>query len=132
MSHVFTYGSLMFPEVWTRVVAGTYRAVHGRVEGHQRFEVRDETYPGMVARADCVVEGVLYLDVDAADLARLDAFEGEDYLRATLPVLSDDGPYDAETYIYRLHDRLHDRLWLPEAFAMDRFLATYCKARLDP
>lgn len=130
--HVFTYGSLMFFEVWTRVVEGDYRSMRAHLDGHARFEVREQTYPGMVAQQNSQVEGVLYLDVDAADLARLDHFEGDDYVRATLEVACDDGIARAsETYLYRLTDRLQKTLWQPDGFAMQRFLDTYCRDKLD-
>ncbi len=131
-TNIFTYGSLMFPEVWTRVVAGDYRSVRARLDGHARFEVRDQTYPGMVAQPGASVEGVLYLDVDDADLARLDHFEGDDYLRASLALACDDGvARGAQTYLYRLTDCLLKTSWQPEAFAMQRFLDTYCRDKLD-
>lgn len=128
MQHVFTYGSLMFDEVWHRVVAGRHRAMRGTVAGYERFEVRDETYPGMVAKEGASVDGVLHLDVDAEDLARLDAFEGDDYDRIAVPVLCEDGATrDAQTYLYRSHARLLASTWKPGSFAMERFLATYCR-----
>ena len=130
--NVFTYGSLMFPEVWTRVVVGDYRSVRARLEGHARFEVRDQSYPGMVAQAGSSVEGVLYLDVGDADFARLDHFEGDDYARASIEVACEDGiARAAETYVYRLRDRLLNTLWQADRFAMQRFLDTYCRDKLD-
>ena len=130
--NIFTYGSLMFAEVWTRVVAADYRSVRARLEGHARFEVRDQTYPGMVPDANSQVAGVLYLDVDDADLARLDHFEGDDYVRSVLEVICEDGTARAaETYVYRRPDCLLKTSWQPEAFAMQGFLETYCRDKLD-
>ncbi len=131
-TNIFTYGSLMFAEVWTRVVTGDYRSVRARLDGYARFEVRDQTYPGMVAQANSQVAGVLYLDVDDADLARLDHFEGDDYQRVAHEVACEDGfARAAETYVYRLHDCLLKTSWQPETFAMQRFLDTYCRDKLD-
>ena len=38
----------------------------------------------------------------------------------------------AHTYVYRHGDRLLDAPWEPDAFAMQRFIETYCRDRLDP
>ena len=131
-ANLFTYGSLMFPEVWTRVVAGDYRSVRARANGHARFEVRDQTYPGMVAEAGSSVEGVLYLGVDDADLTRLDRFEGDDYVRASIELACADGvARGAQTYLYQLTDCLLQTPWQPDGFAMQRFLDTYCRDKLD-
>jgi hypothetical protein len=88
--HLFTYGSLMFPAVWTRVVAGSYRSLPASLPGFRRRRVRGEDYPGL-ERADVrtagedpaamSVDGILYLDVAPADLDLLDEFEGADYRR---------------------------------------------------
>ena len=80
--NIFTYGSLMFPNVWEQVVRGRYASVKAALEDHARYAIAGESYPGMVAQTGATVEGILYLDIDAADIARLDTFEGHDYRRA--------------------------------------------------
>ena len=130
-AHVFTYGSLMFPEVWNRVVRGSYRAERARLDGHGRFEIVGETYPGMVMLDGASVEGVLYFDVEAADIAALDAFEGDQYRRANVQVRLDSGAtVQAGTYIYLLAQKLSDSPWRPEAFQMAKFIGSYCRQKL--
>jgi gamma-glutamylcyclotransferase (GGCT)/AIG2-like uncharacterized protein YtfP len=131
--HVFTYGSLMFAPVWTRVVAGTYRSVEATLRDHARFAIRDETYPGMIASPGSSVAGVLYLDVDAADLARLDDFETEDYRREAVVVVCADGvECRGEAYLYTQVERLLAQSWEPDAFALERFIETYCRDAPGP
>lgn len=128
-SHVFTYGSQMFAPVWQRVVRGRYRSVRAAVRGYARFAIRDAGYPGMIAQADGAVEGVLYLDVGADDLARLDAFEGPEYRRQTVAVLPETGAtaaVQASTYLYLAADRLTAAPWEPESFRIDSFMAAHC------
>ena len=130
--NVFTYGSLMFADVWGRVVAGGYRPIDASLEHHARFAIAGETYPGMVALRDARVAGVVYLDVDADDLERLDRFEGDDYRREPIVVACADGTTrPADTYVYRRVERLLEAPWEPDAFAMQRFIETYCRDRLD-
>ncbi len=132
-AHVFTYGSLMFPEVWSRVVAGSYASMTATLAGHGRFAIQDELYPGMVPAADASVRGTLYLDVAGDDLDRLDRFEGDEYRRLAVDVLGADGVVRmAETYIYRAAERLLASEWHAGDFAMQRFLDTYCRDKLDP
>ena len=130
-AHVFTYGSLMFPDVWERVVRGTYRNAPARLDGHARFEIAGETYPGMIVRAGAAVEGVLYFDVSPADIAALDAFEGSEYRRTTVKVtLASGEAVEAGTYLYLLPQKLSESPWLPEAFQMERFIGSYCREKL--
>ena len=125
--HVFTYGSLMFPEVWSRVVSGSYRALPVHAKHYARFAVRDETYPGAVAQAGAVLHGMLYCDVDTADLKVLDRFEGADYRRVEIEVLAADGQTcKAQIYLYLQIAQLSDSDWKPEEFRLSEFLVTYC------
>ena len=129
--NVFTYGSLMFPEVWGRVVRGNYRSTAACLDGHARFEIVGETYPGMVDRPGNSVDGVLYFDVSPADIAALDAFEGAEYRRDTVRVALPSGEMvDAGTYIYLLPQKLSESPWMPEAFQMARFIGSYCREKL--
>lgn len=130
--HVFTYGSLMFREVWSLVVVGTHRRIDACLHDHARFAINGESYPGMVSAAGSRVAGILHLDVEPADLERLDRFEGADYRRASVDVVTPDGSMRAETYVYLLRDRLSTTPWAPDAFAIERFIATYCRERLSP
>jgi gamma-glutamylcyclotransferase (GGCT)/AIG2-like uncharacterized protein YtfP len=130
-AHVFTYGSLMFDAVWQRVVRGKYRSDAAMLDNHVRLIVDGETYPGMIARAGSQVAGVLYFDVEPADLAALDHFEGKDYERVSVSVNTDFGEvFQAETYIYLPTQSLLEQPWEPQTFQMQRFLQTYCREKL--
>ncbi|MCX8097861.1 MAG: gamma-glutamylcyclotransferase [Casimicrobiaceae bacterium] len=137
MSHdVFTYGSLMFPVVWQRVVRGRYESVPGTVHGFRRLVVRGESYPGLVAtRRSDTARGILYLEVSDEDLDRLDRFEGPPYVRLTTPVHLDDGRLRlAQTYLATPALALERKDWDPDRFAregLERFLREYCAARAE-
>lgn len=130
-THIFTYGSLMFPPVWQRVVRGSYRSAAARLDDHARFEIRNETYPGVIAQAGASVSGMLYFDVSPPDVAALDAFEGIEYRRDSVLVRLESGAsVAAGTYIYLQPQKLSKSPWLPEEFQMERFLGTYCREKL--
>jgi gamma-glutamylcyclotransferase (GGCT)/AIG2-like uncharacterized protein YtfP len=130
-AHVFTYGSLMFAEVWQRVVRGDYRFVSAVLDGHARYEIAGETYPGMVPQAGAAVRGVLYFDVAPEDMAALDAFEGSEYRRETVNVRQEQGGMlSADTYLYLPRHKLSPAAWEPERFQMQRFIGSYVRERL--
>lgn len=129
--HVFTYGSLMFAEVWQRVVRGKYLSQPARIDGYQRYAVRGDTYPGIAMATGASVTGLIYRDVNAADLAALDHFEGDFYERIGLHATSEDGAQIAvQTYLFRDPAGLSDQLWQAHAFALQRFLESYCRDKL--
>lgn len=84
---VFTYGSLMFPEVWKPLVAEPRASVAATLDGYQREGIRGQSYPGIRAQPGARTAGRLYLDVGPDALARLDAFEGDEYRRETVMVM---------------------------------------------
>lgn len=127
-SHVFTYGSLMFPQVWRRVVRRTYRFAPAVVNDHARFAVTGQDYPGMIACPGAAVRGLVYFDVDQADIALLDAFEGHAYRRDTLDAVLEDGVIvAASAYIHIDKAALSDAGWDPAHFQMARFMELHCR-----
>jgi len=98
--HVFTYGSLMFPAVWQRVVSGDYQSSEALLSGFERRAVRGATYPCLVrSESSPPVQGVLYYDVSNVDLDRLDEFEGEQYQRLLVACDLPDGE-KIEAFVY--------------------------------
>lgn len=103
--NVFTYGTLMFPEVWSSVVAGDYQSRPATISGFERFAVLGEDFPAIIpASKNCMLEGVLYLGVSQQDVARLDIYESQIYDRQTVKLLekglvSGEGVNSAEVYV---------------------------------
>lgn len=91
--HIFTYGSLMFPEVWERVVNRRYKNCEANTVGLIRRKISHSTYPvAFEGGPENILDGRLYWNVTPADLERLDRFEGEYYVRKPVAVTnSQDG-----------------------------------------
>jgi gamma-glutamylcyclotransferase (GGCT)/AIG2-like uncharacterized protein YtfP len=130
--NIFTYGSLMFEQVWTVVVAGTYRKTNARLFGYQRRQIRGEAYPALVSgTADDQVDGVVYLDVGQRDAARLDRFEGAYYgKRKETCSLPDGSGISAWVYVFKeeFAELVEPQTWDPEWFeknGIHTFMAAY-------
>src|SRR5262249_49618609 len=117
--NVFSYGTLMFPEVWRSVVGKAFEMVAGTAKGFAVFRVRDAVFPGIIGAANGRVRGIVYLDVDDVSLARLDRFEDNFYDRQSLSIDCDDGQRrDAEAYVVPFANRnvLTSEPWDGESF----------------
>lgn len=129
--NVFTYGSLMYVPVWSRIVAGDYASFEGCISGYQRFAVAGEDYPGVIrAPADSQVNGRLYLDVQPDDVRRLDEFEGEYYSREVCMMATPQGAVEAQLYVIKpeYSGVLSAENWNQKAFeqaGLQRFLERY-------
>jgi gamma-glutamylcyclotransferase (GGCT)/AIG2-like uncharacterized protein YtfP len=131
MTHIFTYGSLMFEQVWNRVVSGRYQHHPGTVSGFVRRALLHEHYPAMLpGPVNERVVGFLYLNLDEEDVFRLDEFEGSIYERRAVQVMTDNNIFTAEAYVLKDSYRhiVSDQNWDPEKFKSEgihRFLSTY-------
>ncbi len=84
--NLFTYGSLMFPEVWERITGLSGAGQPASLADHAARRIRGQTYPALVTAAGESTQGVLYVDVSPEAVARLDAFEGQFYERVMVGV----------------------------------------------
>jgi len=130
--HVFTYGSLMFEDVWKRVVLGDYESNMGTLHGYRRRCLKDETYPvAFEGSPHERIWGRVYMDLSHEDLLRLDIFEGLQYLRKDEKVILDDGGIiQSNVYILKeeYYDKIIDNPWDVEWFehvGMAQFLEKY-------
>lgn len=131
----------MFPAVWTRLASGRYRCARATLPGFRRQRVLGQDYPSLERATGqagaATVDGILYFDVSADDLARLDAFEGPDYRRIGVSAILREqvagGPeagtsVAAETYLFIATAKVEPGDWDPDEFARDRigrFLRDY-------
>ena len=129
--NIFTYGSLMFAPVWQQIVTGQYQTIPSVLAEHRRLAVLNEDYPAAIYQVDYSIQGVLYLNVNADDVARLDRFEGDYYDRVSVSVSDTHGlSYPAK--VYRLNAQFQAILspldWNLEQFkqqGLQRFLQQY-------
>ena len=120
--HVFTYGTLMYSEVWQAVAGRPAAAVQGKLAGFAIYRVRDQLFPGILSASPVdVVPGVVYLDVDHEAVRRLDQFEDDFYQRQAVTVVCDDGQTrDAQAYVVPRENR---DVLTTERWSADEFLA---------
>ena len=132
MAHVFTYGSLMYAPVWNTVASGVYQKSSATLENYVRRAVINQEYPVVLPQKVSIgVRGVVYFDVNGADIRRLDNFEGIYYIRKREPVILENmKTIHAEVYI--LNDSYgaiaSDEEWDQSQFektGIDIFLTNY-------
>lgn len=132
MSHVFTYGSLMFEKVWNLVIQGEYEKSDATLANYTRRAVINEEYPAVFRQMDPAgVLGILYFNVTANDILRLDEFEGQFYTRNQEQVLVEKN-FQLSAEVYVIKDRyrhiVSENEWDPVHFkttGMNKFIQNY-------
>ena len=128
--HLFTYGTLVFPEVWQRIAVREAAAQSATLSGYAIYRVKDAVYPGIVRAGEVDrVSGVLYRDLDDDTLFELDAYESDFYQRLAVWVTTGDGEsVECQAYVVpdSRRDMLTDEPWDTQWFAEHK-LAKYLK-----
>jgi len=119
--NLFTYGTLMVPEIMYHVAGCTLQSVEVSLEGYVRYGVKGEQYPGVTARAASRVDGILYLDVGSEALRRLDIFEGKMYSRQSVRVVRKTDQQELEAMVYVFKPE-YESLLTGEEWDLQRFL----------
>ncbi|MBW2072119.1 MAG: gamma-glutamylcyclotransferase [Deltaproteobacteria bacterium] len=130
--NVFAYGSLMFSQVWQKVVGNAYAREVAWLYGYERRRIRGQSYPTIIAApAASVVKGLLYLQVSQEDLQKLDTFEGEYYRRGRVHcVVRNGSKIPAVVYLFKkqyallVEHELWDAAWFCQQ-DLARFLVEY-------
>jgi hypothetical protein len=119
--HLYTYGTLQAASIIEHIVGRPLSGVPARLEGYARFRVRERAYPAIVEAVGAEVEGVLYAGLDAAELERLDVYEGDLYERRDVSVWVGSMAERAVTYVLRaeLRHQLSDEPWDFAGFLRD-------------
>ncbi|KAF2170759.1 hypothetical protein M409DRAFT_63830 [Zasmidium cellare ATCC 36951] len=127
----FFYGTLMAPSVLHRVVHGTPDPTYPHnltttpalLPSHRRHRVRHADYPAILPHPTSTVRGTYVTGLTAADIWRLDIFEGGEYSRQKVRVkVGDDGKeVEAETYIWIAgEENLEEGEWDFEEFKREK------------
>ncbi|MFW6191360.1 MAG: gamma-glutamylcyclotransferase family protein [Thiohalospira sp.] len=117
---VFVYGTLLFDPVLTRLLGRVPPSEPATLAGYARHPVVGAPYPAIVRQPGARVAGRLLLGLGEPDLARLDDYEGPDYRRTAVSVVTAAGnrrPAWAWVFPGDRRHRLAAGDWDPEAWA---------------
>jgi gamma-glutamylcyclotransferase (GGCT)/AIG2-like uncharacterized protein YtfP len=105
--NLFAYGTLMFPEVWERVVGRAFAAERATISGFAVRRVVDDVYPVLIhADKNSGVAGLVFRNIDHDTLARLDDYESDFYQRLeVIATLSNSESLACHAYVLPEHNR---------------------------
>ena len=118
----------MWPEIMSAVIGREISGSSARLDGVRRLCVKDEVYPALVPADASFSDGVLYENLAAEEMAALNRFEGGEYDRRAMTVLSNGVVVEAEVYFASERALLTNDEWHPEQVAdadLDLFRREY-------
>jgi len=120
---LFCYGTLCVPDIMRRVSGNLPASVTSTLLNYACYGLAGLVYPGILPEKGALVSGVLYQGLSRAQLAKLDAYEGEQYRRVRVWVMTgQDQRARAWTYVLqpRYYHRMTGRAWSLEQFRRDQ------------
>lgn len=117
MHRLFVYGTLRHGPLLAALLGREVSMVPAQLTGHRAASLAGRVYPGLVVDPSSSTVGEV-VEIDDDELAVLDRFEGPDYERTPVVVVTGSGEVAAETYLLTgpgLADA-EDRPWSFEAF----------------
>ena len=122
MRHLFTYGTLMSPDIMHAVAGCRRDGEPALLSGFRRYAVKGADYPAIIESPEAEISGRLYRNLPSFAWQRLDRFEGNMYARLTRAVLAEDGSEIlAEVYVLKPAYR---HCLTADDWDFDRFTAT--------
>ena len=117
-SSVFTYGTLQIPEVMFAVTGSNFKSTPAKLNGYLRLKIKDTTYPAIIKKNNCSVDGELYRNIDQKTLILLDQFEDICYERLLVNVNVAEKKEKAFVYVWKneYKNQLSDKEWSLEEF----------------
>ena len=105
-----------------------FDSVNATLRGYARYGIQKRSYPGIIKKQNHFVEGLVYQEVDAISLQRLDDFEAVEYFRKEVTANLNDGSQVA-AYTYVIPKERSDIL-TKEDWDLERFKKMYLKPYL--
>lgn len=128
IDRLFTYGTLEIPSVVKRVLGRDFVGRPAVLHDYARYLVRGESYPAIREEEGSSIRGTLYDGMDSELFRRLDKYEGEEYQKRSVEVVTEDGGRHP-AFVYTCSaDLLSETPWDPDIFIRDH-LTEFLTAR---
>lgn len=109
--NIFCYGSLMWLDLWEHEVRNQYPSKAALVKGYRCRRVKGEFEPALIRSPDKddeeIVEGKVYLGVNALDYESIISYHGDNYeiIEGVCFTQDSETPLSAKIFIWRSEQR---------------------------
>ncbi len=118
MTNIFTYGTLMFPELVYALTQKHFKSDDALIDNYIRYKVNTingaEEYPVIVDKINHSVKGKLIYGIDDESLKIIDFYEGDEYKRIIKPIIVDGKTIEAFVYVWNSNERIFGNLYWDE------------------
>jgi len=95
---LFVYGTLRDDDLRRQVLGRAVAVEAALARGVAAVFYPERVYPALIERRGWAAEGLVLLGLSHRDLALLDAYEGDEYVRRIVTVIAAGGPMTTQAY----------------------------------
>jgi gamma-glutamylcyclotransferase (GGCT)/AIG2-like uncharacterized protein YtfP len=96
---LFVYGTLRDPQLLSALLGRPASGLAAAAPGYAAVHYPGRVYPALVRRPGAAAPGLVLTDLTPFEMDLLDAFEGDEYRRAIIPVIIDEELHEAGVYL---------------------------------
>jgi len=100
MQHIFVYGTLLSTEIVKKLICKTFKTRAAVLPGYQLYSVKDCDYPAIIQNDHSQIKGLLIKNLDDSSLDIISFYEGDEYEKKKVTVLTDGKPETALAFIW--------------------------------
>ena len=117
MTHVFVYGSLLFPEIADGLCGQKLKWENATLIGYSRLALKGADYPVIIKENSSKVEGKILLSLDQDSVDLLTLYEGDEYEIVPVKVKTRSGSIDAVAFVWKAGNKFFEDFdWSKEQF----------------
>lgn len=100
MQNIFVFGTLLSSEIVTKLTGKLFKTCKAVLPGYQLYRVKDCDYPAIIQNDNSVTRGLLIENLDELSLDIISFFEGHEYEKKKVTVLTDGKPEIALAFVW--------------------------------
>ena len=112
MQNIFVYGTLLSPEIITKLTGKTFKTTPASLSGFKKYCVKDCDYPAIIQMDDSFTSGMVLENVDDSSLNIISFYEGDEYIIQKVTIILNDMPEEVLAFVWvKKHELLENRKW---------------------
>ena len=112
MQNIFVYGTLLSPEIITKLTGKTFKTTPAVLSGYKKYCVKDFDYPAVIQIDDSITSGMVLENVDDYSLYVISFYEGNEYEKLKVNINLNDESKEVLVFVWvKGQELLENKEW---------------------
>ena len=112
MQNIFVYGTLLSPEIITKLTGKTFKTTPAVLSGYKKYCVKGCDYPAVIQIDDSITSGMVLENVDDYSLYVISFYEGNEYEKLKVTINLNDESKEVLVFVWvKGQELLENKEW---------------------